>query len=246
MSDWLPIAGQHALVTGGAKRLGAAVALRLADAGLDVTLHCRSSRSDAEAVAEAIRVKGRRAWVVVGDLSDADTARNFIPALGRPVDVLINNASMFEKATLQDLSEENLFENIRMNTLGPFLLSRSLAHQQRPGCIVNFLDAAITGFDAQHVPYHVSKRMLSDLTAMMAVEFAPDIRVNAVAPGLVLPPAGEDETYLEARHDTNLLRRHGSVEGIAGAVLFLLQSGFVTGQTIFVDGGRHLLGRMYG
>ncbi len=111
--------------------------------------------------------------------------------------------------------------------------------------VVNFLDTMIRDYDKKHVPYHVSKKVLQDLTRMMAVEYAPKLRVNAVAPGLVLPPLGKDESYLERLKHTNPLQSYGSGEQIAHAVVFLLTNEFITGQCIYVDGGRNLRGAMY-
>jgi NAD(P)-dependent dehydrogenase (short-subunit alcohol dehydrogenase family) len=124
-------------------------------------------------------------------------------------------------------------------------LSRRLAAQKRAGSIVNLLDARMLDYDRQHLSYHLSKRALWDLTRIGAIEFAPLIRVNAVAPGLVLPPTGKDTEYLEKLKHTNLLNRYGSPEDVARAVLFLIESPFITGQVIFVDGGRHMRGRVY-
>jgi NAD(P)-dependent dehydrogenase (short-subunit alcohol dehydrogenase family) len=95
------------------------------------------------------------------------------------------------------------------------------------------------------VPYHLSKRLLFDLTKMMAVEFAPRIRVNGIAPGLILPPEGQDDDYLERLADTNPLHDHGSPKDITDALLYLVLAEFVTGQVLFVDGGRHLKGNLY-
>jgi hypothetical protein len=124
-------------------------------------------------------------------------------------------------------------------------LCREFAKQVRGGAIVNFLDTRVLDYDREHMSYHLSKRALFTLTRAMALEFAPAIRVNAVAPGLVLPPAGKDQSYLDALVHTNPLQAHGSVEDVAAAVLFLVTSPFVTGQVIYVDGGRHMLGGVY-
>ena len=143
--------------------------------------------------------------------------------------------------TLQDLED-----NIQVNAISPLLIARSFAEQGCEGAIVNFLDTRITEYDNGHAAYHLSKRMLFTLTRMMALEFAPSIRVNAVAPGLILPPPGEDLSYLQKLAHTNPLNRIGSPESITDAVLFLLRSEFVTGQVIFVDGGYHMKGSVYG
>ncbi|HNR34300.1 MAG TPA: SDR family oxidoreductase, partial [Candidatus Hydrogenedentes bacterium] len=141
---------------------------------------------------------------------------------------------------------EAFYDAVNLNALAPFLLGRCLAAQKRPGGIVNLLDARIADYDREHASYHLSKRLLFTLTRMMAVEFAPCVRVNGIAPGLILPPEGKDESYLAQLAATNPLNRYGSPDDVAEAVLYLLRSDFVTGQVIFVDGGRHMRGGMYG
>jgi NAD(P)-dependent dehydrogenase (short-subunit alcohol dehydrogenase family) len=245
-----PLIGQAALVTGGAKRLGRAIALALARAGADVVVHCRSSLAEAQALTEEIRGLGRQAWVAQADLSDAVRAQALFESAsasaGGNLGILVNSASIFPKGRLDDLSPAELDRNIHTNALAPFILGRALARSRRGGCIVNLLDSRIMDYDAEHAAYHLSKRLLATLTRMMALEFAPRVRVNAVAPGLILPPPGEDDGYLERLKRTNPLERHGECADVTAAVLFLARSSFVTGQTIFVDGGRHMRGAVYG
>jgi len=247
--DGANLAGRTALVTGAAKRLGRATALALAREGADVVVHYGRSGAEAEAAAEEIRRLGRRAWTVRADLSDPAQAAGLVAGAceqAGPLDILVNSASIFPDGRLTDVSAEELALNVQVNAMAPLALGRAFAAQGRRGDIVNFLDARITDYDRDHAAYHLSKRMLADLTRMMALEFAPAVTVNAVAPGLILPPAGEDESYLDRLASTNPLGRHGDAEDVTRAVLFLLASDFVTGQVIFVDGGRHMRGRMYG
>ena len=246
----LPLAGKTALVTGAAKRLGRAISLGLARAGADLVVHCRASAPEAEALAKEIRGLGRRAWVAEAELSDPAQAESLFArarraASGR-VDILVNSAAIFPKGRLTELSAEDLAANVGINALAPLILSRALARQKHEGCIVNLLDSRIADYDAEHAAYHLSKRMLFTLTRMMALEFAPQVRVNAVAPGLILPPAGEDDGYLERLKGSNPLQSHGSPQDVAEAVLFLARSAFVTGQVLYVDGGRHMRGAVYG
>ena len=248
MSDMVELSGKTALVTGGAKRLAAAMALTLAKAGVNVVLHYRSSADAAGYVADEIRALGAQVWTIPADLSsEAEIVRLWREATeSGPIDFVVNNASIFPESGLDELTETSLLPSLQVNTLAPFLLGHALLRQDRGGAIVNLLDARIVDHDRTHVAYLLSKRALHSLTKMMAVEFAPRVRVNAVAPGLVLPPAGQGKAYLEERVNTNPLKRYGHVQGVAEAVLFLLRSGFVTGQVIFVDGGRHMRGNMYG
>lgn len=204
--------------------------------------------SDAEAVAAAVNARGVKAWTLCADIQEPEAAERLLDSalhLAGPIDILINNASTFPEGGLLDCSAADMEINIRQNALSPFLLSRRFAAQNREGCIINLLDAMIADYDRKHVPYHLSKRMLHSLTRMMAVEFAPRIRVNAVAPGLILPPEGKDESYLAGLAHSNLLHTYGDAACVTEAIVFLVRSKFVTGQTIFVDGGRHLRGRMY-
>jgi pteridine reductase len=239
------LSGKTALVTGAAKRIGRGVALALSEAGVHVVVHCGTSRDEAEDTAARIRERGTRAWVLQADLSSPAETRSLFARAGESagaLDFLVNSASIFPKSRLGDFTPEELAESLRVNAMAPLDLSRSFAAQGREGAIVNFLDTRVTGFDKSHAAYSISKNVLLNLTRMMALEFAPRVSVNAVAPGLILPPPGEDESYLQRLAHTNPMHKAGSVEGIAEAVLFLLGSDFITGQVLFVDGGRHLRG----
>jgi pteridine reductase len=244
-----PMRGRTALVTGAAKRLGRAVALALAEHGVNVVLHYGTSRAEAETTAKGIRRKRVKVWTVAADLTDPEETHGLVARaedLAGPLDFLVNNASTFTPSHLTDFTLDDLAANVQVNAVAPLLLARAFAAQKREGAIVNFLDSRIADYDREHAAYHLSKRMLHTLTKMMALEFAPHVRVNAVAPGLILPPPGQDESYLRKYRTTNPLQRIGSAEGVADAVLFLLRSEFVTGQVIYVDGGRHLRGNVYG
>jgi NAD(P)-dependent dehydrogenase (short-subunit alcohol dehydrogenase family) len=240
--------GKTALVTGGAKRIGRAVSLALAKDGVRVVLHYNTSEGEAESALALIRERGPEGLSVRADLKNPSEAEELLPRVTEqagPVDILVNNASIFPENRITDFTMAELDENVRINALAPLLISRSFAKQGRSGAIVNLLDTRITSYDAHHAAYHLSKRMLYEMTRMTAVEFAPAVRVNAVAPGVILPLPGKDDSYLEGLRRTNPLNRIGTVEGVAEAVLFLLESDFITGQVVFVDGGRHLKGGLY-
>ncbi len=245
----IELEGKTALVTGGGKRLGAAIVRDLAGRGVRVAIHYHAAHAEAGALAASLQAMGREAWTFRADLSDAEQAESLFERVWEAtggIDFLINNASIFPEGTLDGLRLDTLLPNLQVNALAPFVLCRKLAAQASKTTVVNLLDARITDNDRGHVPYHLSKRMLYSLTRMMAVEYAPGLRVNAVAPGLILPPAGKDENYLAALAHTNPLEQYGCAEDVAEAVAFLLRSDFITGQTVFVDGGRHLRGSMYG
>ncbi|KPK86131.1 MAG: hypothetical protein AMJ81_02010 [Phycisphaerae bacterium SM23_33] len=243
------LAGKTALVTGAAKRIGQATALALAADGANVIVHYNTSAKQAEQLAHSILQAGTKAWALQADLGDPAQAQGLLQRAVQqagPVDILINNASIFPPSRLTDFTADELAESINVNALAPLLIGRAFAAQRRPGVIVNFLDCRIGDYDRSHAAYHLSKRMLFSLTRMMALEFAPAVRVNAVAPGLILPPPGQDESFLQRLASTNPLHRHGGVADVAEAVRFLIRSEFVTGQVIYVDGGRHMKGAMYG
>jgi len=241
--------GAAALVTGGAKRLGAACVRVLAEEGVNVCIHYRSSGEAAAALAGELRASGVNAGLVRGDLSDPrGVAKLFEEVTGMfgPIDILVNNASIFEESTMLECSVEQILENINTNALSAFMLARAFAEQGRPGHIINFLDTRVMDYDRTHYAYHLSKRLFHTITRTMALELAPSIQVNAIAPGLILPPAGKDIRYLEELAHTNPLNRFGKVEDVMDALRYLLNATFVTGQVLYVDGGRHMRGNIYG
>ena len=239
-----------ALVTGGGRRLGRAIALGLAGAGASVVVHYGQSSAEADAVAAEARAFGVPAATVQADLGVPAEAEALVDraaqAAGGPITILVNSASIFPSDTVLDLAPADLQRDVQVNAVAPLLLARSLAAGPQATDVVNLLDSRIADYDRLHAAYHLSKRMLFTLTRMLALELAPRVRVNAVAPGLILPPPGADESFLRQQAHTNPLNRHGSAEDIVSAVLFLLRSPFVTGQVIFVDGGRHMKGSVYG
>jgi NAD(P)-dependent dehydrogenase (short-subunit alcohol dehydrogenase family) len=235
--------GQTALVTGGAKRIGRETALTLADRGINIIIHFNRSDSEAQQLAEELQQKGVQAWTIQADFRQPGEYQTLIERARKItgcLDILINNASIFPIDTLAELSWSNLSANIEVNAWVPFILSRAFAQQMGRGKIVNLHDSRLKGYDWTHVGYILSKHVLAAMTKMMALEFAPHITVNAVAPGLVLPPPGKDESYIERLVQTVPLRRHGGPQDIADAIAFLVQSDFITGNVIYVDGGRHL------
>lgn len=238
-----PIAGKTALITGAERRIGRATALALAEAGVHVVVHhLGADEAAAEVVAEA-ESRGVRAWAMAADFAKAEGSEALVArareAAGS-LDILVNNASIFPPDTLDTVAFDAVVANVRVNAWAPLVLSREFARRVGKGKIVNLLDASLGAHATSHAAYALSKHMLGMLTRMTALEFAPDITVNAVAPGLILPPPGEDEAYLVDRAQTVPLRRHGDAQDIADAILFLVTARFVTGQIIYVDGGAHL------
>jgi len=243
--------GKTALVTGAGQRLGREIALALAARGADLVLHYRDSRREAEELARRLGGAGTRAWTVQADFADPAAAEALLEeARGRAgegrIDLLVNSASLYDADRLADLAVGDLERQLRVNAVAPFLLSRAAARQETGGAIVNLLDCRIGEHDPARVSYSLSKRLLFDLTRRLALELAPAWRVNAVAPGIVLPPRGRTRAELEHLKGSNPLQRWGGPEDVTRAVLFLLESAFVTGQVLFVDGGRFLKGCLYG
>jgi pteridine reductase len=238
------IEGKTALITGGAKRIGRETALALASAGANVVVHYRSSSAEAEALAAELVGLGVGAWTLQADLSDQRQVESLIARsteLAGPIQILINNASAFPKADFETVTLDELMSSVAIDAWAPFALGRSFVTQPEAAHIVNMLDTRIVAnYDWSHFAYNASKHMLGLFTTMMAVRFAPRVAVNAVAPGLILPPEGKPVSYIEGLKDSLPLKRIGDPAFVADAILFLVTSEFITGQVIFVDGGRHV------
>ena len=245
----MEITGRGVVITGG-KRIGADVALALASRGADVALVFNRSRAEADAAAAAIVALGRRASVLHADLADPASCRRVIDdaasSLGR-LDVLVNMASVYESRPLDDLKVEDWNRSLEIDLRAAHLCTHAaIPHMrhQRGGRVINFTDwIAASGRPRYtgYVPYYVAKAGVVGLTEALALELAPDqILVNAVAPGPILaPPGTSDEERLAVERATPLGRWGGPAE-ISKAVVFLIETDFVTGETIRVDGGRHL------
>ena len=238
--------GRIALVTGGAVRIGRAIARALADAGAGVVIHYRGSHGAAREARDEIRARGGRAWTLRADLARDAAAEALVGRAARlagaPVDILVNNAAVFHRDPLSRADGSALRSEFAVNLFAPLLLLRALAAQGRRGVAINLLDRRIEGLDVACGPYVLSKKALAEATRLAARAFAPRVRVNGVAPGAILPPPGRGPGYLKVRAGPVPLRRQCTPEDVAGAVLFLVRAEAVTGQIVFVDGGQHLLG----
>jgi NAD(P)-dependent dehydrogenase (short-subunit alcohol dehydrogenase family) len=243
------LSGQAALVTGG-RRIGASVAIALAECGADVSLCYRSSQQEAEQTADTIRALGRRAAVIQADLARPDDCRRVVQesvaAMGR-LDVLCHLASVYERVSYADLADADWERVIGVDLRAAHLCAQAAIPHLRAGGrgrIVNFADwIAASGRPRYtgYVPYYVAKAGVIALTEALALELAPDgILVNAVAPGPILPPVDTTEEEREAVERATPLGHWGGEEEIVKAALFLVQTEFITGETIRVDGGRHV------
>ena len=232
-----------ALVTGGARRIGAAIARALAQNGYDVALHYLTSAESAERTAGEIEEMGRRCRLFRCDLSDHQETAGLIPSVREHfshLDVLINNASIFERANLRGTGRDLFERHFNINFKAPFFLTQAFAEGCAQGQIINILDTRVSRSDQHHAAYTLSKKALLELTRMAARELGPAIRVNGVSPGMILPPPGEVVDELERRSAALPLKRIGNMANLVAAVLFLLDNPFVTGECIYVDGGEHL------
>ena len=239
------LAGKVALVTGAAKRVGREIALALADAGADIVVHYNSDASEAEAVAAAVRARGVRAAILHGDLTRVEVAQalpsHAAAAFGR-LDVLVNSAAMMLRTPIGDVTPAQWEAMFALNLRAPFFLSQAAAPLLAPhaGVIVNIADLAAYETWPAYVPHSITKAGVVQLTRALARTLAPQVRVNAVAPGAVLLPDDWDADAAARLAATTPLRRLGSAADVAQAVVFLCTAPYVTGDVIMVDGGRHV------
>lgn len=235
-----------ALVTGGAKRLGRAIALALAEAGFSVAVHCRSSRTRAEAVAEEVRARGRAAVVLAADLADEDAVAALMPAASAalgPIGVLVNNASTFERDEWHDATRASWDRHMEPNLRAPFVLMQAFARAlpaQAEGVVLNLLDQRVWSLTPHFVSYTVSKAGLWTLTRTMALALAPRVRVCAIGPGPALPSARQTPDQFARQTASVPLGRGTSPEEVASAALAILSLPSFTGQMLALDGGQHL------
>jgi len=235
------MASDAALITGASARIGAAMAMHLAGKGYDIALHYGRSKDTAEKAAQKIREKGVSCELLQADLSDTDAVAGLVPKAVQAfphLSVLINNASVFEAATIAETDPARLSRHLDINLGAPFMLSRDFAAAVDNGSIVNMVDERIIRNESAYAAYTLSKKSLMELTLMSARELAPYIRVNAIAPGFILPPAaGIDMEKALARIP---LGRKGDEADILLALDYLLSADYVTGQILYVDGGSHV------
>jgi len=240
-----PLENKTALITGASKRIGKAIALYLASLGANILVHYHTSKEEAKRVVGTLSDQSVKAWALQSDLADPESASQLIGkarTVAGDLHYLINNASIFPNSQLDSFSSQELEHVMQVNAMAPLQLCRDFAKLKTAEHIINLLDTRITAFDFSHAAYDLSKKTLHQLTQSLAIELAPQIRVNAVAPGLILPPADKDHSYLEKLKHTNPLQTYGTPEEIARAIGFLITSHFIQGHVIFVDGGRHLKG----
>jgi NAD(P)-dependent dehydrogenase (short-subunit alcohol dehydrogenase family) len=233
-----------ALVTGGAKRIGAEICRALASNGHSVIIHYRNSVEAATELSEELN-KVSKSVIIRADLEDSEQAKTLLDKAAKifgPIDILINNASMFEYDHIDSLNIDLFNRSIATNTLAPILLIQAFAKQslEAQGCIINLLDQKLENPNQDYLSYTASKTALAGLVEPLAIGLAPAIRVNGIAPGLTLPSPHASVSEFERLHDKTPLGRGATPSDISEAVVFLIGAQSVTGQVLFVDGGERL------
>ena len=227
-----------AIITGGAIRIGQAMACHLASQGYNIALLYNSS--EPEEALEKIRGFKVKCKTYKCDLSDLVLVEKLIGKVTgdfSDVELLINSASVFIQENIEKTSFETLESTMNINLMAPYLLMREYKKQINKGSIINILDERIMKNIPTFAAYSVSKSALAHLTQLAAVEWGEAVRVNAIAPGLILPPQGETDEYLKRNAKNIPVKKHGNLEDILKALDYLLMSPFVNGETLFVDGG---------
>lgn len=242
-----PNTARVALVTGAAKRLGREIACALADAGWDIAVHFHQSHAEAESTVDDIRRRGRRAASFRCDLADEEQVKALLPAVLRhfgSVRCVVNNASMFDYDGAQDFTFGRLDAHMHTNLGAPILLAQAL-HAATPdngqGVVVNLLDQKLYNLNPDFLSYTLSKAALHSAIAMLAQALAPKVRVVGVAPGLTLISHLQSSEEFASAHGLSPLGESSRPEEVAQAVVFAAQNRALTGSTMLVDGGQHLI-----
>lgn len=238
-----------ALITGCAKRMGLEMAKFLASKGYNIAMHCNNSVHLATTEANAIEKKyGVRCEVFSCDLAKIENIETLFEKIilsFKKIDILINNASFFEKSSIMEISKEKIMENFAVHYFSPLLLAKAFALQKNleDGIIINMLDKNITRNQTSYFAYLHSKKSLFELTKYLAVELAPKIRTNAISPGFIIEEDGivADEKYINQKLQSIPMQKKGNTENIISALEFILNNDYINGQNIFVDGGSFLL-----
>jgi pteridine reductase len=241
----MKLAGRVALVTGAGRRIGKALALALADESMRVAVHYNTAREGAEDAVRQITDRGAEAEVFDADLQDPAAPADLVDRVQQRfggLDVVINSAAIMERTPVGEVTAEMWDKIFAVNLRAPFLISQAAAPclREARGAIVNIADLAAFENWPGYVPHAISKAGIVKMTQTLARVLAPDVRVNAIAPGAVLLPDEWDESAGERLADTTPLARLGDPEDVVYAMLYLLRAGYVTGETLIVDGGRHI------
>jgi len=232
------------LITGAARRVGAALALYFARYGYDIALHYNSSKADATKLKIKIEKLGAQCTLFHQDLSDIEALPRFMQDVRtyvRNCTALINNASIFERAEFMDTDEALFDRQFAVNFKAPFFLTQAFATTFGKGCVIHMLDTYIQQNEGSHFAYLLSKKTLAEFTTMAARALGPEIRVNGICPTIMLPSEYYDEAYMKNKAQLLPLKRLPVAEEVAAAAYWLCESKAITGQLLFPDGGHHLL-----
>jgi len=231
-----------ALITGAAARIGKAYALKLADMGYNIFLHYNSSEEKARETQQLVNQRGQKCYLKQADFRDDEAVKSLIPACNKQgsLEILINNASYFVESSMETTGDELYDMMHQINFKVPYILTKQFAKQCGKGHIINLLDTKIAKNYTRQFDYLLTKKALQSFTTIAATQLGPNIRVNGIAPGLILAPEGKTDQYLEEKAQGIPLQRTGSLEQLEKALEFLVQNEFLTGQIIYVDGGEHL------
>jgi pteridine reductase len=236
--------GRVALVTGAGQRVGRAIAVALGGRGMRVAVHHRASADGARETVRLIRAAGGEGATFAADLAEADAPARLVTEVAAHfggLDVLVNSAAVMERTPVGEVTVEAWDAMFALNLRAPFFAAQAAATVMPDGgVIVNVADLAAFETWPAYVPHGITKAGVVQMTRALARALAPRVRVNAVAPGAVLLPPGWDEAAAARLVATTPLGRLGSAEDVAQAVLYLVEAGYVTGETLLVDGGRHV------
>ena len=246
-TDKPTVSRKTALVTGAAKRIGRAIALTLAQRGWDVVVHYAHSADEAHATVAEIEILGRNAIALPCDLNDEAAVKTLLRTAAAqlgPISCVVNNASLFDYDSATDFSAALLDAHMRVNLVAPVLLAQTLFDETADGeqsVVVNLLDQKLFNLNPDFLSYTLSKAALHSATTMLAQALAPKVRVVGVAPGITLVSGDQSEAEFERAHKVTPLGRSSTPEDIAATVCFVAESQSITGTTIIVDGGQHLI-----
>ena len=237
--------GRVALVTGAGRRLGRAIATALGARGMHVAVHFHGSAQGARQTAHEIERAGGTATLFQTDLSQPNAPRTLVDEVAASLgalDVLVNSAAIMQRTPIASVTPAEWDAMFAINSRAPFFAAIA-AHRHmatRGGAIVNIADLAALETWPAYIPHGLSKGVVVQMTRALARTLAPSVRVNAIAPGVIMLPEGWDPAAGERLRSTTPLKRLGSVNDVVGAVIYLLEADYVTGETIVVDGGRHV------
>lgn len=236
-----------ALVTGGARRIGRVIALTLAQRGWDVAVHYSRSGAEAQATVKEIEALGRRAVALHCELGDEAAVKSLlaqaIQALGT-VSCVVNNASLFDYDDAKTFSSAALEAHMQVNVAAPVILAQALfdaTHEDTQAVVINLLDQKLFNLNPDFLSYTLSKAALHSATTMLAQALAPKVRVVGIAPGITLVSGDQSEEEFARAHKVTPLGRSSTPDDIAAAVCFIAESPAITGTTLVIDGGQHLL-----